>query len=628
MDIAVRLMADQISEQLRYRDVSRLGKGGFAEVFRAFDPQLRRFVALKLLMTQKPEYVERMFREARAQAKIRHQGICQIYEVGWLGAVPFLSMQLVEGRDLRALAPRLSFDQKLDIAEKVCAALQAAHERGVVHRDLKPDNIVVEGLGDGLQPYIVDFGMVLEADNPDLTGSGHLIGTPGYMAPEQVDGRHCGPLTDVYGLGATFYELFTGEPPFEPQAPALLFRRVLEEEPLPADARRPGLPRELAAVLARAMAKEPEHRYPDVAGLRRDLSRIRNGEAVDASLPGNVQRFWRSFSSHRISTRFFLTSMLLLIALLFAIQWHSASKQRRQILYGSIAEDLKTGFRSAWMSPADDLRRDMDALRLRRVALARDLPGSGLLDAGPVHYAIGTVDARLGEVETARMHLQKAWDSGFQNPEVAFELGRVNARIYRRLQSDPGAQQVDGAAEHRRMAIYFLRHARRSPAVSSAEVEAQLAWIEGRHGTALEKIREARRLAPWQHEHLLLEAGVLVEQASRLGVSGRRGEAEARLDLAQSLLVRAREQAPSDPRAALELCRLAVRQMEWAAVGDKVVGVDRVDKVRPVYEAGLEACNTAATLDRNRAEAWSRIAALHAAAEPVGTQPVETVAAR
>ena len=609
-------MSHQIAEALPYTNVSLLGEGGFAEVYRAFDPRLQRNVALKLLAVHKPEYVERMFREARAQAKIRHESICQIYEMGWLGSRPFIAMQLIDGQKLSELIPSLTLDQKLVIAENICRALQAAHDKGLIHRDLKPANVMVETREDKKHhPFIVDFGLVWEQDNPGLTGSGGFLGTPPYMSPEQIRGERCDIRTDTYGLGVTFYELFSGSPAFQDSRPAFLIRKILEEEPRGLE-KDPCISRDLAAVISRSMSKSPEMRYQDASALAEDLRKARRGEAVEATLPNRALRMLWGISRHRVSTVVPLTLVFFLALITVGMQWRADLRLRYQAHYVSLAQDLEDSFRSTLMHPQHDLKPDLHSLLARVESLEADLESKGSLAAGPIHFAVGTGYWLLSHHQEAQEHLQTAWDLGFQEPRVAFSLGRVLAAIYRDRRLDlEEISKKDRAPrleilnqELREPAIRYLGLARESLSVPTSEVEARLALVEGQLDEALKHIRQAKKQAPWQHEHTLVEAEILEAKGRKLALRGERDEASSSFVGARELLSNTLSIAPSDARAHLGLCRLMRTQLQVLTAD----GITRqLTELEPIYLKGVKACEASLDLRREHAHSWSFLAELH-----------------
>jgi serine/threonine protein kinase len=290
-------------EQKRYRILALLGGGGGGQVYKAFDEQLGREVALKFLNSIGPAHTAQLVKEARTQARVKHPGICQVYEVVESVGRPFIAMQLIEGPTLGAAAAELSLAEKVTIMRLVAEAVEAAHQLGIVHRDLKPANVILERAPDGSwRPYVTDFGLARELDKTLTQG---MVGTPNFMAPEQARGDvgAIGSLTDVWALGATLYQLLAGKPPFDGDSIMSILRSVELDEPAPL----PEVPRDLQAIVFRCLEKVPAKRYPSAAALARDLAAFERGEPVAARRRGP----WRR--AGRVLRRFSLALVALLI---------------------------------------------------------------------------------------------------------------------------------------------------------------------------------------------------------------------------------------------------------------------------------------------------------------------------
>jgi serine/threonine-protein kinase len=251
----------------RYRVEQLLGRGGMGEVYRAHDTQLNRPVALKLpRLGDDPERLARFGREARIAAACTDAGLCPVYDVGVIDGIHFFTMPLFDGETLADRLDRqgpLPADEAIRLVARAARALETAHAAGVVHRDLKPSNIMLTRRG---EPIVLDFGLARQATGERLTLSGQFMGTPSYMAPEQLGGRpqDLGAASDVYGLGAVLYAALTGGPPFPgPAQEALL--RCLTEAPPPPSRLRPGLDRRLDALCLTALARQPARRFASMA---------------------------------------------------------------------------------------------------------------------------------------------------------------------------------------------------------------------------------------------------------------------------------------------------------------------------------------------------------------------------
>ncbi|MBX3471186.1 MAG: protein kinase [Planctomycetes bacterium] len=275
----------------RFVVLAELGRGGMGMVLRAFDPAAGRPVAIKLVTAAAigPEAWARFEREATATARLQHPGIVKVHEVGQDRGRPFLVMELVEGESLEELLARgpVPRRQAVALARDVALALAHAHERGVIHRDLKPGNVLVDRFG---RPRLTDFGLARLGPSA-LTRTGELLGTPHYMAPEQAGDSASthGPPTDVYGLGAVLYHLLVGRPPFEGGSLPALLKALLTDPPPPPRRLDPTIDPALERLVLRCLAKEPAARFPDGAALAAALEAWLSGpppRQASASLAG------------------------------------------------------------------------------------------------------------------------------------------------------------------------------------------------------------------------------------------------------------------------------------------------------------------------------------------------------
>ena len=263
----------------RYELQDELGRGGMGVVYRAWDPHLRREVALKVLVTPRdPDALRRFEHEVAALSRLDHPHIVTTWSSGHTPeGRPYLVMDLVEGEPLSRLLARQGRMPPPDAVRlliPIARALEAAHAQGVLHRDLKPENILVGRDG---QPQLADFGLAKLTDLESLTQTGEVLGTPGFLSPEQAYGskRDYPAATDVYGLGATLYALVTGQPPFDASTPVSMIHAVLTRRPLPPSKLNPDVDGNLDAIVLRCLEKRPEDRYARVRELRHALEDYR-----------------------------------------------------------------------------------------------------------------------------------------------------------------------------------------------------------------------------------------------------------------------------------------------------------------------------------------------------------------
>lgn len=275
----------------RYRIESAVGEGGMAKVFRGQDVVLSRTVAVKVLapeFARDGRFVERFRREAQSAAALSHPNVVSVFDTGSDGPVHYIVMEFLEGRTLRevlAADGRLHPDRAAEIAESMCQALATAHHHGLVHRDVKPGNVMLTPSG---EVKVMDFGIARVTTGEALTQTATVLGTASYFSPEQAKGEGVDPRSDVYSAGCVLYEMLTGRPPFSGDSPvSIAYKHVREEAPLPSSLN-PDVSPALDSVVMKALAKNPANRYQTALEMAEDLRRVRQGGQVMATpiLPG------------------------------------------------------------------------------------------------------------------------------------------------------------------------------------------------------------------------------------------------------------------------------------------------------------------------------------------------------
>jgi eukaryotic-like serine/threonine-protein kinase len=412
----------------RFEVIEEIGSGGFGFVVRARDLTLGREVALKMPLPERVlgvGDVHRFLREAQAAARLDHPNIIRIYDAGTIGPLGYyIASEYCAGPSLRRwlkaqnqpVPPRLAARWLADLAD----AVQHAHDRGILHRDIKPDNVIL-ARGDALSaaiqrcepsatispgddpvisggsnpdhfvPRLTDFGLAKLVEEPvDDTKSGARMGTPHYMAPEQAAGRksEVGPATDVYALGATLYEILTGRPPFHGETDMETLRLVLDTEPVALRALRPGLPRDLDTICQKSLRKDPSRRYASAAALADDLKRLLDGQPIVGRPVSSWERAWGWGRRRPAVTALLGLVMLLAGGLVGAaarssaqLRWHNeqlkeeiarADQQAREAKKQSqIAEERRLEANSVHY--AESLRLARRALDSRQIELAQDV---------------------------------------------------------------------------------------------------------------------------------------------------------------------------------------------------------------------------------------------------------------
>jgi len=312
-----------------------LGRGGAGIVFRARHLRLNRPVAVKMLLAgayAEPHERGRFQREAEAIASLRHPNVVQVYDVGEVDGRPYFTMEFVEGGSLaqKLAGTPLPAREAAELLATLAAAVHAAHTAGIVHRDLKPGNVLLTADG---TPKVGDFGLARRlGGDAGLTRTGIALGTPSYMAPEQVQGKHDaeGPATDVYALGAILYESLTGRPPYKGETGEETLRQVASQEPVHPSRLNPKVPRDLETICLHCLHKEPARRYTSAAALAEDLGRFQDGRPVRARRLGPAARSWRWCRRNPVATALVSTSIALIALAIGGGFWLERQRSERR----------------------------------------------------------------------------------------------------------------------------------------------------------------------------------------------------------------------------------------------------------------------------------------------------------
>lgn len=272
----------------RYQILNELGRGGMGIVFHAQDKKLNEPVAIKILsplLSNDPEAVERLQREVSAARRISHPNVIRIYDIAEAQGLQYVSMEYFQGTNLRDYLRKNgipSIMQAYQLATQICDGLAAAHREGVIHRDLKSQNILINPVN---QLKIIDFGLAHTSHLQGMTATGLIMGTPEYMAPEQVAGKRVDERADIYALGIILYEIFSGRVPFSGDSAISVGFRQMKEEPEPPRKINAQIPQTVETIIMKALRKEPSERYASVAELRADLE-----QALSQPLPASLQK--------------------------------------------------------------------------------------------------------------------------------------------------------------------------------------------------------------------------------------------------------------------------------------------------------------------------------------------------
>lgn len=574
LDIA---LDPQVMSWDRYELGDLLGQGGMGCVYRARDLRLERDVALKFLRRGDPDMVRRFLREARVQAQVDHPHVCRVYEVGEVGRHVYIAMQLVDGQGLMEAGLSMTLADKVRVAVDVARAVDAAHGRGLIHRDLKPANVMVERRGEAFVAYVLDFGIAREEHVSNGTETGTVMGTLSYLSPEQARGAvsQLDRRSDVYGLGATFYALLAGCPPFAQSAGPEVVWKVVHEEPRPLRRRDPDLPRDLETVVMRCLEKDPARRYQSAADLADDLERFLNGQPILARRASPAYRFGKLVRRHRAAS-VAAALVTVLVAAALGVSLHVVGEARsRSALARRLAaqvEEREGSDRLAALLPLHDRSQERAAIRAWLERVQAEAARLGRVARGPVHHALGHGHLLLDEPETALDHLVVAWEEGYTDPADAAALGRAYAAAYEgqleALQihvADPELRRSRMVELERRFRDPALTYLRRSASSgSSDEVDARIALLERRWDDALAAARAASARDPSRWDATQLAGEVHLRRAQELLDRGDYGAAAEAVARAGEALAAALQVARSDAGLLESECSRRLLEMEIA----------------------------------------------------------------
>lgn len=534
----------------RYAIETRLGQGGMGVVYRAVDKRLHRTVALKFMRKTDAQTTQRFLREARAQARIRHPAVCQIFDAGEYAGFPYIAMEYLPGRPLNLVHADLSLTQKIWIAREVAGALHAAHSMDIVHRDIKPQNILAHTRTDGQwQASVLDFGLALDVAQLDsLTESGAIIGTPAYMSPEQAAGGTVDRRSDIYGLGAVLYQLLTGEPPFSGRSPAEVLHRVLKDDPVPPRKRQPSIPRELELITLKCLRKEPRLRYESAQALADDLDRYLAGEPLSASRGSWLYRLRQGVRRHRVLVSLGTIAMTGLGGdAAISLRERQLADQRARLAHdlGREVELSELFLRSSYLLPLHNIRIEQAEVHARILRIKSQLPTLDRAEAARAHHALGRAYLALRSYALAAQHLQAALPEGRAALGVHYDLGLALGSLYQselrdvERQGDPAwrarrekelrAQYLEPAQAHFRSFQDGSPERMESPEYA----DAIMAFFDHDEARAIERADAALRKQPWRYEARRLIADTYYQRGLR-GIE-RRSYTEARADLRSAL---------------------------------------------------------------------------------------------
>lgn len=599
----------------RYKNLQFVGRGAMAEVYKAFDETLNRSVALKLIRPEANSRARSVTAEARAQARIDHPNICKVYEVGELDGRQFIAMHYVEGKPLPEVARDLALEKVVWLFQQIAEAVHSAHRVGVIHRDLKPMNILVEQTEGGeFIPYVMDFGLAREMAAPGMTETKIVAGTPLYMSPEQVrgDSKRLDRRTDVFSLGATFYDVLSGKPPTEGATTADVLVNLLEKDPVPLRNLNSKIPMDLETIIMKCLEKDPERRYDSARALAEDLRRFLQAEPIAARKATWKYRMAKRIRKYPVVSALLAASLaVILITGFFALRTWVNVQLRERLLHvftDDLSRETEAALRNTYTHPLHNAEPEKEIVRFAMREYEPKLKDLGSLALGPMHYLFGRDYMVMQDWELAKMHLDKAWNE-FQlhNLRTAYVLAVTDAVLYRRKWNErmlfSGAQPAPTQPEFYTPALSYIEQGNAS---GFPEMEYARAWIAFLRGDPQAALRGAENVSgrlPWLYEARGLQGEIYMSMADEALKRNDYSSAQSMYRKGEARYEEAVKLAPSDSSVYEGLCSLQRKLVTLEAK-------QNLSSANETFQKALQSCKNATIANPGNAMALYQQASL------------------